>query len=569
MQIPVKWRLRLRALYLLAALAFFISIFLCCCLYIYSGHHALAGWYLHLNGCFYHSGTWGTDFFTPGIKSDGNMYCVIGMGIAATGAASVLRRLWARPAVSALTLGLRNTHLLPLLICLAVAVGAWQWGNGLSLPAFDEVFSAQNAAGIHPFQCASYYMLPNNHLLYNLINSLLFHFADDKVVTGRLLSLGAYVAFMVTVYGIMYRWLHSRWLALLTAIALSLQFFTWGFSFQARGYELYLLAQWGLLIAAVSYAMAPARQWLRLSALCIVVGYFCMPSFMYFHAALLVFMLVVQVRYKTRDLVFWQYQAIAVALTFVCYLPALCFSGLESITHNSYVAPMSHTETFSALWHKIWPFLQVYVSHIFSGAGFGAVHLGWLLFCLPLVLLFSRKDKLSFLLGLFYVSMWAMCLLMIIVMKRLPFERNLIGQYSVTLAAALWVIYVYTGIAAGGRPLLRALVYAAAPVLFIVHFINTNTVYLKDTLYEIETNSIYTNKVKWLGIIPKNSTIAFSDAEFYPLYICKKEGYTVSKCPAGNEDYYVKQGFEPMPAAMTGNYVLLTASGGYEIYKRR
>ena len=64
------------------------------------------------------------------------------------------------------------------------------------------------------------------------------------VTTGRFLSLLAYYALFMVIFHWLQEQFQNRWLAFLASIILMLQFPVWSFSFQARGYELYLLMQW-------------------------------------------------------------------------------------------------------------------------------------------------------------------------------------------------------------------------------------------------------------------------------------------------------------------------------------
>jgi len=103
------------------------------------------------------------------------MYCSIGAAIAVAVVLFLLKRIrtsWAKEKTITITGNADNV--IPIILCCATAICLWIWGNKMAMPAYDEVFSAQNAAGIHPFQCVSYYMLPNNHLLFNLLNGLFF-----------------------------------------------------------------------------------------------------------------------------------------------------------------------------------------------------------------------------------------------------------------------------------------------------------------------------------------------------------------------------------------------------------
>jgi hypothetical protein len=91
---------------------------------------------------------------------------------------------------------------------------------------------------------------------------------------------------------------------------------------------------------------------------------------------------------------------------------------------------------------------------------------------------------------------------------------------------------------------------------------------LKDTLYEFNVKEAYSYHEQRLNKIPAGSTVAFSDADFLSLYICKKNGYKTSKCFNGTEDYYVKQQDENLPSGFENNFKLFQKDYGNEIYIR-
>ncbi len=552
-------------------MALFAAVTIFCCFYLFSGHDALVQWYFKLGNCVYHSQSWATDFFTPGIKSDGNMYCIAAILVSLGGLWHVFKRF--RSLVDAASPGLpakfARIDAIPVIICLIAAALLWHRGNTLTWPAYDEVFSAQNAAGINPFQCISYYMLPNNHLLFNLLNGLLFHPAHDKVITGRYLSLLVYSAFIVTLFFWFKQLLQNRWLAVLASITMSLQFIVWGFSFQARGYELYLLAEWGMFISLLSWLQAPRKGWLYVNTVSIVAGYFCMPSFLYFHLAQLLFMLLYMLVFKRKDALFWRYQLQAVLLVFLCYIPALCFSGLDVIVHNRYVAPMDHYKTLGTFCQWFFPFFQAnYLDHIFSNVQWKDLSLNMTLGLLPLALLFSRS-KTHRLFALFYLCLWLVFFVMVLAMKRPPFERNLIGHYSLSLAGVVLEAWWLAGAIARKVTVVKFTLFSLVVLLLTFHFITTNDTFLKSTPYEYDVNKSYNEINDGLYIIPPGSTVAFTDDAFYCKYIYARKGYKTDKCENYDKDYLINQGDDPIAPALADKYVLFSKAQEYEIYKRK
>ena len=514
----IRTQLFTRLLYGLAVLAL-LAILVFCGFYISTGYKSLLPWYVTLDTCFYRS-RYFTSFFTPGIKSDGNMYCRIAIGCTLFLLWHLVRRYRSRPPgrTEVIPVSFSFSGSLPVLACVIAGITAWRWGNAQALPAFDEVFSAQNSAGVHPFVAMSYYMLPNNHIFFNLVNDLLFHAASNKVVTGRLISLTAYLGFILVLYAWLRQQFDYRWLACITAIMLSLQFFVWVLGFQARSYELCLLAEVGAFISVVSYMRSGKASWLNANAVCCVVGYFCVPSFLYFHVALLLFMGSYQLFYLKKEVLFWRYQVLFMMVVFLCYLPALCFSGLDALANNHYVAPMTRFNTYGDFAQWMFPRFEQYIIHMFSALELRGRALSVPLMFLPALLLFFRKRPVAQLLGVFVVSLWLSFFTIVILMKRLPFERNLTGHYSITMLAVIWVFFEGLRLLARRRNIVLLVTFPVVVLLFAKHFIKTESYFLKETLYEHDVNGIYTQLNKGMLFIPAGSTAAFSDEAFYCSY---------------------------------------------------
>ncbi len=176
-------------IFIVTAFLFFTAVFLFCSFYIFSGYDSLVKWYIGLNDCFYKKETWANDFFTPHVKESGNVYCIIALLLSVAGTGFILKRIkktsWQLRQDLIIRIGAWDV--LCAGICLAVITGFWLWGWPQALPSSDEIFSASNCAGIHPFQTISYYMLPNNHIFFNLLNNILFHSFSNKGISKNYL----------------------------------------------------------------------------------------------------------------------------------------------------------------------------------------------------------------------------------------------------------------------------------------------------------------------------------------------------------------------------------------------
>ncbi|MGZ3873322.1 MAG: hypothetical protein ACXVJD_10410, partial [Mucilaginibacter sp.] len=242
-----------------------------CVIFLLTDYNRLSHWYIGLGQTFYRLHFWRVDFFTPETKKDGNLFCIAGL----LACVILLAFLYRRRQQEKVNPRLNHRNLLPAIFLILSGIAAWWCGNSLVRPAFDEVFSAVNCAALPPFQALSYYMLPNNHILFNLLNGLFFHFAPDKVFTGRLISLACYLSLIALMFSWLLNLFKNGFLAVAATLALMLQFPVWGFSFQARGYELCTLAAWLAFFALSRYSLFNSARWLNIYVAACVTGYWC------------------------------------------------------------------------------------------------------------------------------------------------------------------------------------------------------------------------------------------------------------------------------------------------------
>ncbi len=539
--------------------------------YICTGYAQLSDWFHALNPCFYRSAEFTTYFFTPAVKRAGNLYFALAICISFAG-------LWAlflhvKKSKLKTAAPIKISIALPVMLLSTVIVFfcciMWHMGNKAALPAFDEVFSAQNVAGIHSFQGVSYYMLPNNHLLFNLLNNTLFPHSLDHVATGRTLSLLAYVLFALSVFACTLKVSGNRLLSLLLTLAAASQFFVWGFSFQARGYECYLLASGLLFISLFGYVFSEKKYWLYINVIACAAGYFIMPSFLYFHAGQLLFMTLYQITQRKGVGAFWIAQVISFTLVFICYLPALCFSGRDAITSNHYVAPMGTYKTTYAFMQWMFPYFRTYLAHMLSNSHPENITLSLCAAIVPFALLLAKRNSRFFLAGLFYAAIWLMFFLLVIAMKRLPFERNLAAHYSLSFICLVITFYWLMGFKNKLAPKIKVMIASTVVLAFGIHFYKTNATLIDDTLYEYNVNYACHLFGDALKRIPAGSIVTCSDEGFYYGYLCRKNGCEVHPCPTGNEQYYIKQNFEQLPPLLAPNFELLTNLNEMEIYRRK
>jgi hypothetical protein len=545
-----------------------------CCFYLFSSYNYLAQWYVRMNDCFYHQAHWKDDFFTVHTKQQGNIFCAAGLVISVPLLYHLIRHL-KKPSAS-LKLQFSKWNILIVLLCIFTGTAAWLLGYSLVHQGFDEAFSAVNCASLPPFQTLSYYMLPNNHILFNVLNGVLFHFAGDKVFTGKLIALVCFWGIIVVVFAWLSGIIKNKFLLAIATIVISLQFPIWGFSFEARGYELYSLAEWFSFFALIQYVNTKNSQWLYYQALACIAGYLCIPTFLYFHVAFLLFGLLWMIYTREQDAKFWRVQLNIILIAYLLYLPAICFSGIHALVGNPYVTGNIHTlqELYDKGIDRFTLYLNYYTSH------FTANHskLDWLLFLSPIALFCFYKNRLAALCGFFYLAMWLTCIVLAYAMKIYALDRTMSGHISISLALTIYVLYLLLSKLNNvwRMPIIGDAALMAFLVVAGINFCKGNKENVSVKLYDNDINEKYNLLMnEGISFIPRGSSIAFSEECFYWYYQCKMRGDKVNKCPIGNEQYFVRFGSDPFPVNDPGKYVLIktvfkegVTAVGYEIYKR-
>ncbi len=570
MAISIKIKTRITSKILsVISLFFFAVVGVFCIFYIFSGYERLVNWYIGLHDCFYRRQDWQTMYFSPSVKAAGNYYCMAGLALSLAGLTYSIFR-WRRPRQQEASpvLNLTTRDLLAMGIAILAALVAWVWGHGLVRASNDEVFSALNCAGIHPLQVASYYMLPNNHILFNLLNNVLFHPCSDKVATGRIISLACYLSLMPIVFVWLRSVVQKRWVALFAVIALAVQLPVWGFGFQARGYAMVTLAGWVTFVGLYYYFIREQKWWLYILTAASVVGYYTIPTFLYFHAAILVSGAVYQALSRRLDWSFWWSQVVVGGVVFLLYLPCVSFSGLAAITGNQYVA---QGNDYSQLWGDAIPMINDYMDYCFSGVIGNSHIVDYFLFLLPLLLFVFYKNKVAVFIGIFYSIMWGVCLVLTLKMKLFPIDRALAVQFSVTLSAVIYTLWLIT--LSVTQRIKQGAPYQIMLILLLVgltyNYLKKDREFVTHYLCHFTVNSWYDMLLDGLKTVPKNSSVSCSDESYYWKYLCKINGYRVEECVTGSSDYWIKADFEAMSPLMRDNYLPVDTTAFFIIYKRK
>lgn len=534
--------------------------------YLSSSYTTLSGWYTGLGNCFYRIESWQERFFTPQIKMWGNRFCIIALILSLSGWVYIIRnglyKISRFPRIPRAFFK-QPDKVLVVLSCLV----CWWVANTRIATAYDEIFSAVNIASLHPFQALSYYMLPNNHVLFNVLNSVCFFGVDDKVLSARFLSLLAYILSMLLAYRLIREFIRDRLVSFFLLWVLMLQTGTWAFAAQGRGYMLQQAMGWWSLYALYFYIRDRRTDFLIYYALSVAAGYATAPTFLYFHAFLLLLQAGWQLNKRKSDMAFWISNLLAFGLVYIFYLPLFCFSGTAALFGNHYV------QSPEGRWYRHLPGLLQRITDIVLYA-YAIYHEKWryisgVLWLLPLFLFFFRRKE-NKQLAFVYVSLWSAFILICLYMKTAPPNRATIGVLSVSLALSLYTLYALLRLlprVGKSRICLRTLMITGL-LLYAAQMFRAFDKHVPMVLYGPDPNELFRENKQSIASIPAGSSVAFSHESFYWFYQCRKWGYRVYYCPQGGEDFYVKRGADPLPDNYKGYMYVGDFPDDYQLFRK-
>ena len=537
--------------------------------YLLTPYPQLRDWYLSLTPNLYRATAWPQEFFTPATKTQGDWLAAT--LIMCTALAGWTRwRTRARPTdLSCWSLDLGRADAPWLLALLGLGAALWSWGYVAVPPTYDEVFSAVYCAGSGSVLVAgSYYMLPNNHLLFNTLNGLVGKLVAMPALlgTGRVLSGLAYLGTLAVVYRLGAGWTGRRWAGATLAALAAGQYALWGFGFQARGYALYALLHWVALAALLTYwRTADERAPLKYNALAVAFGYAAVPTFLFYHVAQCLAAAGVQLWRRRLDGRFWRWQAGAGALAGVLYLPALGFSGLGAFTDNDYVRPGAGG--LGAFVAEAWPQVQGYATYCFGYPEWGPWPAG-LLALLPLSLLAFPRPALRRV-GLVY-GCWLLVLAAALLgLQRVVFHRNLLALFSLALVLAPLTLGLWLGRWRRGVGVGAALGLGAGLAL---GFVRHNPVQEPSALYFYDVPGAYAAAQRRVASLPGWNTVAFSEDSFYPYFLLRQQGRVAphpAHRPPSLADFYVSANADSLSNGLSTSYLVVDTVGDYYLWRRR
>ncbi len=557
----------IKAIVLAFVLVYFLTAIFFSVFYYTSNYEYLTNWFLSLNNCFYKSDVWQKEFFTTSVKKVGDYYSIASIIVSSLGVFFFSRKLFQifkqkdKLTIRVLT---PKEHLIGYILLLLIAILLWLYNHTFILPWYDEVFSGKFISELHPFQTLAYYMLPNNHVFFNLLNNILFFWTEQKVLTGRIISLCAYVGVMWCIYFWLKKVVHVKCLAFSMVILLAMHYPIWSFGTQARGYELQLLMAWICFISIENYFDQNRKFWWSLFSFAAIIGFITVPTFLFYYSACLGYVLYRMWLTKNACWSFWKNQLLVLIIVFLFYLPAICFSGLNSITHNQYVSP--EVKTAIEYMPVLGKMMHRYILYCFAFNCDGSIWLNYAFIFIPLYLFFV-KNKTIQRLAVFFVLQWLAFLVLNTKMLSAVPCRTLLLQYSFTMAFGVLAVYYFFHNLFKKKEKWATRFSLVFLLLMGIHFCNTQRHSLNQ-LYGPETNKTFQINEAGIKHLPKGYSVAFSNESFLWIYLAQHKNYELHPCPQGNETFYVKRSFENLPQPYQGYQLYFKADDFYEIYKK-
>lgn len=218
----------------------------------------------------------------------------------------------------------------------------------LTLPvSFDESCTFILFTNKGFYTAISQYPAPNNHVLFSILTTFTNQIPTlSNLLKIRLVSIGINILTLLSLYRFI-SFFYNRKMALLIVCVFSLLFLNIYYSYMARGYGLINL----FFINCLYYTFKICNEiptrisfvWLGLFSL---LGLYTIPTFIYPILTLLTFIVLI------KPHLFWSLSALFITVLIVCallYSPILYNCGIESITNNRFVKPMTLLQTLKSL----------------------------------------------------------------------------------------------------------------------------------------------------------------------------------------------------------------------------
>jgi hypothetical protein len=444
------------------------------------------------------------------------------------------------------------------------------YGIHLNPPSTDEVFSAYNFANKPLVHIVSYYPIPNNHILFDVLNHFAGKLNGNYVLSGRILSGFFYTLFILGSFKFLGRQGLNPFIAFLCSALLAQQFIVWGFGTQARGYSLCFLFQWWSFVCFYLYFFSnnSNKAYYLMGLVCsTVLGFWTIPIFLYFFVFQLLIAFLIVLKRRKIDLKFWWSILVSISGVFLVYLPVICFSGSNLLFANKYISGTNaNFKSLSIDFGK-------YFSETILPALFANEHLifCWLLFLLPALIYFLFRKRLQIPKEwlLLYVMVWCSVWLLVLGMKQLTFLRVVGFQMHLSYLLFLWLVGTFIqSFRVQKRISFFVGIVTFCISTFLIQQYNRSIVFSQ--LYGQDPKRFYNELSSKTSVIPSHKNIWLSDESFYWKYLLSsKHHIEMYDCAYNQQEVIIVSEDDKFSSSINlEHYHLLEQVLGFSIYER-
>ncbi len=542
--------------------------------YLLQSRVALLNDYSNTTPAFYRKTMFTSTVFTDVLKQQGNVLCLLSFLFLFV--AGFLMRPFVRVDLRQILVEQKHKMLASAFwigLLILWTSGLFLYGNALQPLCTDEAFSIVNFAQQPLTHLLTYYPLPNNHIFFNLLNHFAGKISGNYLLSGRVLSGIFYVLLMCSNYLFIQKIIQNKFISFLCCALLAQQLMIWGFGSQARGYSLYYLLQWFSFVCFYEYFFGKKeirKHWLLVFIICNVLGLYAIPSFLYWLLFEVMASLVVMLHFRQLYVDFWKAILLIILLSFLLYLPVFCYSGIDAVLANKFVAGGGLDRI------QVLQQLAKYYSKDIADItfGFAAFHdfFAFSCFFIPLILLVFFKKKTNVLAPflLFGLLSWASVFIIVWATKQVPIFRAIGFQMQLSLLLFLLftvaVVQQFVSNKMGQQAIFVALVLAASIKVFAENRSLSNTV-----LYGQNTAAFMQDLSQDRIEIAPHQSVWLSDESFMFHFLLDKK---ISKgnfdCTFHNQDLIVlSEDDQPNPLIDLNQYLVKQKISWFTIYQRK
>lgn len=212
----------------------------------------------------------------------------------------------------------------------------------LSVPVdIDEAWTYLNFSRNSILVSCSYYPAPNNHIFYSLLTNLTYCLPFSPLMNMRIINIAISLLVLLIFFKLANK-IFSSFLALFTTALFHFTYLNLLYSFQARGYELLLFFSLISFYSVLALTETGRRKYLFIYCISSVMGFYTMPTYLYFFLSLNIFLSI----FWLRERKYRQFVSLIICNTIsalaiiLLYLPVILVSRSHALFNNTFIKPI-------------------------------------------------------------------------------------------------------------------------------------------------------------------------------------------------------------------------------------